>query len=260
MLECVINISEGRRLDVVEAIGAAAGHDLLDVHTDADHNRSVLTVVGTEAPRAVARAAVELLDLRSHQGVHPRIGVVDVVPFVALHGSTPEEAQQARDDFCAWAGLELAVPCFRYGNERTLPEVRRGAFTTLSPDCGPPVPHPSAGAMAVGVRPVLVAYNVWLADADLAQAKAIASSVRSPSVRALGLQVGNDMQVSLNLIDPKVTGPGAATDLVAEHARVQRCELVGLVPRWVLEAEDPGRWDSLDLAPDRTIEARLASR
>lgn len=260
MLECVINISEGRQLDVVEAIGAAAGRDLLDVHTDADHNRSVLTVVGTQAPRAVARAAVELLDLRTHQGVHPRIGVVDVVPFVALDGSTAAQAQAARDEFCAWAGQELAVPCFRYGSERTLPEVRRGAFTTLSPDCGPTASHPSAGAMAVGVRPVLVAYNVWLAEPDLAQAKAIASAVRSPSVRALGLQVGHEVQVSMNLIDPQVTGPGAATDLVAERATIARCELVGLVPRWVLLAEDPGRWDNLNLAEDRTIEARLARR
>lgn len=257
MLECVVNISEGQRPELIAAIAAAAGGDLLDVHTDADHHRSVLTLVGEDAPRAVAREAVARLDLRHHRGAHPRIGVVDVVPFVALEGSSPAEAQRARDEFCRWAGEELAVPCFRYGPERTLPDVRRGAFSTLVPDCGPPEPHPTAGAIAVGVRPVLVAYNVWLADADLATARAIAASVRSPSVRALGLQVGDEVQVSMNLIDPAVTGPGAATDAVAAQARVARCELVGLVPRWVLDAEEPGRWGDLDLGEGQTIEARL---
>ena len=111
--------------------------------------------------------------------------------------------------------------------------------------------------MAVGHRPVLVAYNVWLADADLARAQQIAAAMRSPSVRALGLQVGTEVQVSMNLIAPSVTGPGAATDAVAAHAEVARCELVGLVPAWVLLAEDPERWPQLDLAEDRTIEARL---
>jgi glutamate formiminotransferase len=258
VLECVVNISEGRDGAVIDAIAAAAGADLLDVHTDPHHHRSVLTLVGEEAPRAVAVAAVDLLDLRRHDGVHPRIGVIDVVPFVALAGATPTDTVRARDDFCRWAGHELRLPCFRYGPERTLPDVRRGAFGELAPDCGPSAPHPSAGAAAVGARPVLVAYNVWLAEPDLALARRVASAVRRPGVRTLGLQVGHRVQVSMNLIDPLVVGPGAATDAVAALAEVTGCELVGLVPEAVLQAEDPARWDELDLAADRTIEARLA--
>jgi len=257
VLECVVNVSEGRDRGRVARIASAAGDHLLDVHVDADHHRSVLTLVGEEAPRAVAAEAVAQLDLRDHAGAHPRIGVVDVVPFVALEGSDADEARTARDEFCRWAGEVLAVPCFRYGPERSLPDVRRGAFRTLAPDCGPPSPHPTAGAIAVGQRPVLVAYNVWLAEPDLALAKRIAVELRSPSVRALGLQVGRHVQVSMNLIDPAVTGPGAATDAVAAHAEVARGELVGLVPRWVLDLEPVERWGPLDLDEDRTIEARL---
>ncbi|WP_421121022.1 glutamate formiminotransferase [Aquihabitans daechungensis] len=257
MLECVVNISEGRDRNVIDAIARKAGADLLDVHTDADHHRSVLTLVGEAAPRAVAREAVARLDLTSHRGAHPRIGVVDVVPFVPLDGSSTADALAARDAFGAWAAAELGVPSFRYGPERTLPDVRRGAFTTLKPDDGPAEPHPTAGAIAVGTRPVLVAYNVWLAEPDLARAKQLAASIRSSSVRALGLRVGDEVQVSMNLIDPVVVGPGAVVDAIAARAAVRRCELVGLVPRQVLEAEDAARWDELDLGPDRTIEARL---
>lgn len=259
MLECVVNISEGRDRSVIDAIAATAGAGLLDVHTDADHHRSVLTLLGEDAPRAVARAAVERLDLRRHDGAHPRIGVVDVVPFVALDGSTEHDALAARDAFCAWAGAELAVPCFRYGHERTLPEIRRAAFGELAPDCGPPEPHPSAGAIAVGARPVLVAYNVWLVEADLDRARSIAAGLRSPAVRALGLQVGAEVQVSMNLIAPDATGPGAVVDAIAAQATIARCELVGLLPRRILDREDPARWDELNLGPDRTIEARWAS-
>lgn len=257
MLECVVNVSEGRRAEILGQLTDAAGAELLDVHTDADHNRSVFTLVGEAAPRRLAAAAVERLDLGDHHGVHPRIGVVDVVPFVPLHGSTMADALAARDAFSTWAAGELGVPCFRYGSERTLPDIRRGAFRTLTPDDGPPEPHPSAGAIAVGARPVLVAYNVWLAEPDLGRAKQLAAAVRSPTVRALGLQVGDEVQVSMNLIAPEVTGPGAVVDAIAAVARVERCELVGLVPRDVLEREDPARWDELDLHRDRTIEARL---
>ena len=258
MLECVINISEGRDTRVIAAIADAAGDDLLDLHTDADHHRSVLTLLGVQAPRAVAAAAVDRLDIGSHHGAHPRIGVVDVVPFVPLDGSTEADAIAARDAFCAWAGGELSLPGFRYGPERTLPDIRRGAFTTLAPDCGPAAPHPTAGAVAIGARPLLVASNVWLAEPDLARAKQIAAAVRSPTVRTLGLQVGQEVQVSMNLIAPTTTGPGAVVDAIATLAGIRRCELVGLIPRAVLEREDPARWGELDLHPDRTIEARAA--
>lgn len=260
MLECVINISEGRRLDVVELIARNAGGDLLDLHTDPDHNRSVLTLVGAEAARAVTAAAVLALDLRTHQGVHPRLGVVDVVPFVPLGSATLTTAEEARDAHARWMADELGVPCFLYGGERSLPEVRRHAFDGLAPDVGPAAPHPTAGAAAVGARNPLVAYNVWLAEPDADLARRLATAVRGPAVRALGLAVGDHVQVSMNLIDPLVVRPDQAYDMVAAAAAVARAELVGLVPRRVLDAVPRARWAELDLSEERTIEARLEAR
>jgi glutamate formiminotransferase len=253
-----VNISEGSRPHVVTAIASTAVGSLLDVHSDVHHNRSVLTLVGEEAPRAVARAAVAALDLRCHQGVHPRFGVVDVVPFVPLAGSTLRQAAAARDRFLGWLADELGVPGFAYGPERTLPEVRRHAFRELAPDRGPPRPHPTAGATAVGARPALVAWNVWLAEPDLALAQHIAREIRGPRLRALGLPVGQGVQISMNLVEPDELGPAEAWDLVAERGAVAGAELVGLVPRSVLERIDPARWAELDLAEDKTIESRLA--
>jgi glutamate formiminotransferase len=260
MLECVVNISEGRDRAVLAQIEAAAGDDLLDVHTDPHHHRSVLTLVGEDAPRAVATATVEHLDLRHHDGVHPRIGVLDVVPFVPLGDATIEDAVAARDRFGTWAAADLGVPAFTYGPERSLPEVRRHAWGDLAPAFGPNRPHPRAGAIAVGARPLLVAYNVWLADADLALARRIATAIRRPGLRTLGLPVGDRVQVSMNLVDPTRVGPAEATDAVAALAPVAGCELVGLVPEAVLRSVAESRWEELDLAADRTIEARLAER
>ena len=254
----MVNISEGSRLDVVTAIAATAGRSLLDLHADDHHNRSVLTLVGEDVPRAVARAAVSSLDLRHHQGVHPRIGVVDVVPFAPLAGSTLADAVAARDRFLAWLADELAVPGFAYGPERSLPDVRRRAFRNLAPDAGPPRPHPTAGAAAVGARTVLVAWNVWLVEPNLARARQVAREIRGPQLRALGLPMGERVQVSMNLIEPDLLGPAEAWDLVAARVPVAGAELVGLVPRSVLERTDPDRWRALDLAEDKTIESRLA--
>jgi len=275
MLECVVNLSEGRDPVLVDALGAAAGTALLDLHRDADHHRCVLTLAGPrveDAVRSLARLAVARIDLRDHGGVHPRFGALDVVPFVpldatgaALPASAPlDEALAARDRFAAWAADELDVPCFLYGPERSLPEVRRRAFADLAPDTGPPAPHPSAGACAVGARHALVAYNVWLETADLEEVRGIAAAVRAPAVRALGLAVDGRCQVSCNLVDPDTVGPAALFDAVAAlagHAGVAAsgAELVGLVPRRVLEAVDPARWAELDLGAERTIEARLAA-
>lgn len=264
VLECVVNISEGRDATLLDDLAAACGGDLLDVHTDPHHNRSVFTLVGDRAPRALATCAVERLDLRVHEGVHPRLGVVDVVPFVALDGNDTA-ARTARDEFARWAGETLGLPCFLYGDERALPEVRRGAFTTLAPDTGPPLPHPTAGACAVGNRGVLVAYNLWLPGEDLTAAQDIARSVRSPALRALALQVGRRVQVSMNLVAPGEVGPAEAFDQVValaatQGSRVEGAELVGLVPASVLEAIPPQRWEELDLTPNRTIEARLGKQ
>lgn len=261
VLECVLNLSEGRDPDLIDTLAAAAGDGLLDLHVDPHHNRSVFTMVGEDAPRRLATSAVALLDLRSHFGVHPRIGVVDVVPFVALGDTDPGEAVAARDRFCAWAGKKLALPCFRYGDERTLPEVRNQAFNTLTPDCGPTSPHPTAGACAVGARPPLIAYNLWVVDLGETTLRAVAASLRGPRLRTLGLKVGDRYQVSCNLTSPTELGPAQVADQVA-HAiaaaggRVTGAELVGLVPASVLEAIPQERWTELDLAADRTIEAR----
>jgi len=260
VIECVINISEGRDLSRIAQIAAAAGDDLLDVHSDPDHNRSVITVVDGDAPRAVTRAGITLLDLRSHTGVHPRIGVVDVIPFVPLGDSTMDEALAARNHLAMWLAEDLEVPVFLYGPERTLPEIRRNAFTTLVPDRGPATPHPTAGAAAVGARPPMLAWNLWLASADLDAARAIARSIRGPGVRALGLQVGQAVQVSMNLIDPLAVGPAEVYDRVATMATIERAELVGLAPVAVLEATEPQRWKQLDLSDETTIEYRLRRR
>jgi glutamate formiminotransferase len=260
VLECVVNVSEGRSRAVLDALAAAAGPDLLDVHVDADHHRAVLTLVGEEAPRGVATEAVARIDLRAHEGAHPRIGALDVVPFAPLEGSTMTDARAARDAFCDWAAATLALPCFRYGPERTLPDVRRHAFADLLPDTGPPAPHPTAGACAVGARPVLVAYNLWLEETDHGLARQVAAAVRGPKVRALGLAVGQRVQVSMNLLDARTVGPADVWDRVSALAPVAGAELVGLVPAAVLEATPAGRWSQLDLDEERTIEARLARR
>ena len=260
MIECVINISEGRDLDLVEEIALVAGSDLLDVHCDADHNRSVITVVGATAPPAVIRHAVQRLDLRTHTGVHPRIGVVDVVPFVPLADSTYDDALRTRDAMSSWIANELQIPVFLYGPERTLPDIRRGAFTVLQPDLGPSQPHPTAGAVAVGARELMLAWNLWLSEPDLDLAKSIASSIRRPGVRALGLQVGDEVQVSMNLVAPLTVGPAEVYDRVASLAGIARAELVGLAPQSVLDAVDEKRWEQLNLSVETTIESRLQSR
>lgn len=260
-----MNVSEGRDEVQLAALAEAVRDDLLDLHRDPHHHRSVFTLVGERAPRVVAASALERFDLRHHEGAHPRLGIVDVVPFVALAGSTPGDAVAARDAFAKWLADEHGVPCFLYGPERSLPDVRRHAFRELAADHGPAAPHPTAGATAVGARPLLVAYNVWLAAPDLALARRVAAAVRGPALRSLGLAVGPRVQVSMNLVDPLRVGPADAYDRVAEAVQaaggaVAGAELVGLLPRAVLAATDEARWAELDLTPDRTIEARIAAR
>jgi glutamate formiminotransferase len=274
VLECVVNISEGRDIGLLDALSSAARAALLDRHSDDDHHRAVFTLAGPDveaATRAIATEAVERIDLRVHAGVHPRLGVVDVVPFVPLdEHSAPvgteadlATALEARRRFAEWAARSLGLPCFFYGPERSLPEVRRLAFVELEPDVGPDRPHPTAGACAVGARPALVAYNLWLDTDELASARTVAAAVRGPRLRALGLAVGGVTQVSCNLLDPFRLGPAQVFDAVERAAadvgvHIDRTELVGLAPRAVVDAVPPDRRGVLGLSLERTVEARLA--
>src|ERR1700722_19310251 len=223
MLECVINLSEGRDRELLARLAAWIDNALLDLHADAHHNRSVFTLAGEgvlEASKVLCAKAISELDLRRHDGVHPRLGVVDVVPFVPIGIPLGPDmdlaaALAAREDFAAFAAAELGLPCFLYGPERSLPEIRRRAFQDLAPDIGPAQPDPRSRAACVGARLPLVAYNLVLEDDDLAHGKEIAKSIRSRSVRALGLRVGVDVQVSCNLVEPWIVGPAQCYDAVA---------------------------------------------
>ena len=259
-MECVVNVSEGRDADRLAALSDCVREHLLDVHSDPDHNRSVFTLIGEDAPRLLASRAMQLMNINDHSGVHPRLGIIDVVPFVPLFDAQWSDAVRARNDFAEWAAEELHVPCFLYGDERTLPDIRRTAWRQLVPDTGPTHPHSTAGAMCVGVRQPLIAYNIWLEGVDLATTKKIATAVRTESIRTLGLQVGEFTQVSINLVNPGTSNPADAFDAVRQHVLVHHCELVGLLPEGVLRSIPTGRWEELDLAEDRTIEWRLQNR
>jgi glutamate formiminotransferase len=306
LVECVPNVSEGCRPEVVDEIVAAfAGPEVLvlDRSSDADHNRSVLTLAGpgpalVEAAVAGAVACARLIDLTRHQGVHPRMGALDVLPFVPLGRATALRGAADPDLDCAALALragrriaeDAGVPVYLYGaaarrpERAALPTVRGRGFEALraagraaaSPaaapaaDLGGPEPHPTAGATAVGARGVLVAYNVDLAGADLALARRIAAAVRErdgglPAVRAMGvaLQGRGLVQVSMNLLDFRVTPPAAAFAAVARlaeeaGAEVVRSEVVGLVPAAALAGTDPAALRLDGFTPELLLEERLA--
>ena len=257
---------------MLDALRTAAGEALLDLHVDADHHRCVLTMASECDPLvarvlSVAQVALQLIDLRGHQGVHPRLGSLDVVPFAPLVGTSLDEAIAARDAVIFGLGT-LGIPAFRFGplddgTTRTLPQLRRRAFVDLIADAGPSRAHPTAGATAVGARPPLVAWNAWLQGASLAATRMIASAIRSPHVRALGFQVHGATQVSCNLVDPLAATPLAVYEKIESElpdgAHIVRCELVGLVPERVLEVVPESWWERLDLAADRSVE-RAAAR
>jgi glutamate formiminotransferase / formiminotetrahydrofolate cyclodeaminase len=270
LVECVPNFSEGRRPEVIAAIrGAIAsvnGVSVLDVSSDASHNRSVITFVApvdvaVDAAFAGIRAASERIDLCKHQGEHPRIGATDVVPFIPLEGSTMEDCIALARALGERVGRELRIPVYLYERAATTParenlaDVRRGEFEGLreelgknparNPDFGPSQIHPTCGAIAIGARPFLVAYNIYLGPASNLQiAKNIAKAVRGSSggfkyVKGLGLEVDGQAQVSMNLVDTEKTPLHNAFDFVkmraeAEGAGVTWSEIVGLVPERVL--------------------------
>ena len=300
LVESVPNFSEGRRGEVVDEIVAAfaGAHPdvlVLDRSSDPDHNRSVLTLAGpgpalVEAAVAGTAACARLIDLTRHRGAHPRMGALDVLPFVPLRvGDDHLDHLGACAALAVAAGRRLAeevgIPVYLYGaaalraDRARLPDVRGKGFEELravaardpgrAPDLGGPAPHPTAGATAVGARPFLIAYNVNLATGDPAPARRIARAVRErggglPAVRALGLVLhGRGItQVSMNLLDFRVTPPAAAFAAVAELARRERVEvvdseIVGLVPEAALAGTDPASLALRDFSPDRLLEERL---
>lgn len=280
MLECVPNVSEGRDAAVLDALSAACGPSVLDRHTDPDHHRSVFTLAGPAAhdaegaARRLTLAAADQLDLRAHAGVHPRLGIVDVVPFVALDGDRGSGVVAALA-FARWIACDLRVPAFLYDDadtsSRSLPELRRDAFGVRAPDFGPAEPHPRLGATAVGAREHLVAVNCVLDRDDLTLARAVATRVRAgggglPGVRALGLPLASQgrSQVSMNLARLAETGLEAACDEVrrlveAAGANVESVEVVGLVPAAELERTSTAFRAWSGIGASCTIEARLAA-
>lgn len=291
IVECVPNFSEGRRPQVVAAIVAAVaavpGTTVLDVQSDADHNRTVLTFVGE--PEAVlegafqgARQAAELIDLNQHQGAHPRMGATDVVPFVPARSVTMDECVQLARRLGQRLGDELGIPVYLYEEAATRPErqnladVRKGEFEGIrqligsdpahAPDFGPHAMGP-AGATAVGARPFLIAFNVYLNSADVEIAKKIAKTIRHSSgglrfVKALGLLVEGQAQVSMNLTDFRRTPLHVVVELIRREAArygvmITRSELVGMLPQEALL--DAACWYlQLDgFTADQVLENRL---
>ena len=265
-LECVPNVSEGRHPERVARLAAAAasgaGVRLLDVSSDPDHNRTVLTLAG-EAPGlrqsllALYAAALEAIDLTRHEGVHPRVGAVDVVPFVPLGDTPMAEAVAAAEDLAREVAARFDLPVYLYEQAARLPErrrladIRRGGFEGFpakiqdpawAPDFGPARVHPTAGVTVIGARFFLIAFNALLDTADVAVARQVARRVREsggglPAVRAMGVYLASRgrAQVSMNLVDYRQTSILTALDRVrteaeALGARVVQSEVIGLVP------------------------------
>src|SRR6184192_962539 len=265
LVECVPNFSEGKNAATIEALRVALtsvpGVRLLDVQADAAHNRSVFTFVAppdasVEAALAAMRVATERIDLSRHTGEHPRMGATDVVPFVPVRDATMHDCVLLARRLAERAAGELQIPIYLYAKAATrpererLPDVRKGEFEGLrerigkdpaaDPDFGPKRIHPSAGATAIGARPFLVAFNIYLDTTDVTIAKDIAKRIRAsggglPAVQASGFEVEGKAQVSMNLLDIDTTSP-ATVFAAVESAAGQRgvgilkSEVVGLVP------------------------------
>ncbi len=261
LVECVPNFSEGRKpetvAEIAEAIGSVETACVLDRHVDPDHNRSVITFVATperivEAAFAAAKRASELIDMRRHEGVHPRLGATDVLPFVPIRGVTIEDCVALAHEAGRLIARELSIPVYFYESAALRPErvnledVRRVRGT---PDVGPASFHESAGAIVVGARAFLIAFNVVLRSDDVVIARRIARKIRArdgglPFLKALGfqLQTRRLVQVSMNLVNYKVTGMADAYDAIRREAdafgiEVESTEIVGLVPRDALDRD-----------------------
>ena len=269
LVECVPNFSEGRDATTLDALRRAItrvpGVRLLDVQADAAHNRSVYTFVGppdaaVEAALGAMRVATERIDLTRHRGEHPRMGATDVVPFVPVRDVTMDDCVVFARRLGERAARELGLPIYLYARAATrpererLPDIRKGEFEGLrerigkdpaaDPDFGPKRIHPTAGATAVGARPFLVAFNIYLDSSDVSIAKEIAKGVRTssgglPAVQASGFEVEGKAQVSMNLLDIDTTPPATVFTAVERAARgrgvdILKSEVVGLIPERAL--------------------------
>ena len=298
VMEAVPNVSEGRRAGVLTTLAASCVREdvnLLNVSSDPSHNRTVLTVAGTpagihEAMLALVAAAIARIDLSRHQGVHPRLGAVDVMPFVPLSGWTMADAVALARRFAGAAADAFGMPVYLYeeaapaAHRRRLDQLRAGGLDGLAarmhlpgwlPDAGPRVPHPTAGVMAIGARKPLVAFNVNLDTADMAIAARIATAVRArngglPGVKALPMWLAHRSlaQVSMNLVDLDRTTAADAFAAVAQAARtlgvtVVESEVVGLIPRAALGGRSPQKlriagWSDALLLEEQLRRAGLA--
>lgn len=268
MIESIPNISEGRNLDfitkTVAEIEQTDGANVIDYSSDSSHHRTVLTITGSElgiqnAILATATSAVRNIDLRQHDGIHPRIGAIDVVPLVPLIGATLEQCIALSHSIGQLLAERLGIPVFlyesssRFRHRSRLEQIRKGGFEQLGsklrhvdwrPDYGPARPHPSAGACVIGARNPLIAFNVNLNSHNLTIAKKIALTIRSsngglPFVKALGLLVSTNkhdgIQISINLTDYQQTPLAVVLDAVFSEARkhdieILETELIGLIP------------------------------
>jgi glutamate formiminotransferase / 5-formyltetrahydrofolate cyclo-ligase len=293
LIECVPNVSEGRRPDVVNAIAEAVSKvdavRLLDRSSDEAHNRSVLTFAGQapavqHAVMALFAAALDLIDLRHHAGAHPRLGAVDVVPFIPLEGATMAQCVALAVETASMVAIRFQLPVYLYEEaastpgRRNLADIRRGEFEGLAakmasagwaPDYGPSRPHPSAGATAIGARAPLIAFNVNLATDRLDIAKAVAAAVRHssgglPCVKALGIPLPQRgiVQVSMNLTNFEQTSivrafEAVKTEAERRGARVLESEIIGLVPEAALPAGPERSLQLAGFASQQILERRL---
>jgi glutamate formiminotransferase len=298
LIECVPNFSEGRRPEVVDeivhAIGQFDGISVLDHSRDETHNRSVVTFAGSaemvvRAATAGVGRALELIDMEQHSGAHPRIGAVDVIPFVPLGSTTIEECVDLARRFGEQIATRFDLPVYLYGDAALRPErrrlahVRRGQYESLrdeiatnpdrAPDYGPARVHPRGGAVAVGARKPLIAFNVNLRTDDLALAIRIASTIREsggglPAVQAMGVLLENPgqpsmAQVSMNLVDWQRTGITAVVREIRRLALeagtdIDHCELIGLAPTGALLEVAADALGLADFTPDQALELRIA--
>ena len=293
LIECVPNVSDGRRPDVIEALAAAItavdGVRLLDRSSDPTHNRSVFTFAGEAEPlrRAVLALfdeAIGAIDLRSQRGAHPRLGAVDVVPFIPLSGATMPDCVALARATAADVATRFQLPVFLYEEaastdaRRNLADIRRGEFEGLAqkmalpewaPDFGPSRPHPTAGAAVIGARAALIAFNINLATDRIETAKAIAAAVRHssgglPFVKAMGVALEHRglAQVSMNLTNYERTPVGRVFEAVKREAErrgtsVLESEIVGLVPEAALPAESERALQLAGFSRSQVLEHRL---